>query len=88
MPISNPRNSLLFYADRRLVDPVLNPTELLRLMKEQPQKTWLTNAEEFRELRQKYPGEIYLIYAYGKHAFFTAQENQKNMRYVVVGDAP
>ena len=88
LPLWSPRNSLLFYSDRILAGPVLDPTELVRLMKEQSQKTWLTSAEEFRELRQKYPGELYLIHAYGKHAFFTAQENQKNIRYDVSGGAP
>lgn len=88
LPLWSPRNSLLYYADRILSDPLLDSTEILRLMKEQPQKTWLTSTEEFRELRQKYPAELYLIYAYGKHAFFTARENQKNIRYDVSDGAP
>ena len=50
----NPRNALLFYADRYLVDPVTDPLEVLRRVDNQPESTWLTSIHEFKKLQQSH----------------------------------
>lgn len=77
----NPRNALLFYADRFLPDPVKDPEELIRRLDKKPEVTWLTSVGEFKNLKEAFPGKLYLIASYERYAYFTSERNKENIRY-------
>ncbi len=81
LSMHNPRQALLFYSDRFLDDPVNDSLELLRLLEEHPQSTWLTSPAEFNELQRSYPEKVCLIQANRKYAYFTSQKNKPNISY-------
>ena len=77
----NPRNAVIFYSDRFLSEPVQDAEELMRRLAESTTSTWLTTADEFEKLKEAFPGKFYLIEAYEKYAYFTAEQNKENIRY-------
>ena len=77
----NPRNSLLFYADRLIGDPVTQSGQLIEQMERRPEDTWLTALGAFRELEQLYPGKFYLIQANGDYVYFTSASGRERVRY-------
>lgn len=81
LSIHNPRNAFLFYSDRYMDDPVVDPLKLLSRMEIQPQSTWLTSIHEFNNLEGDHPGQFYLIHATRRYAYFTSASNAKNIRY-------
>ncbi len=77
----NPRNAMLFYADRFVADPVEDPVELVLRLQESPSSTWLTRAPEFDRLDEQFPGLLYLIQSSGRYAYFTSARGATRIRY-------
>ncbi len=77
----NPKHAMLFYSDRELGPPVKNNEELLKQLKKNPKKMWLSNANEFKTLNSKAPGFFYLIMGNSKYAFFTSSKNRNFIKY-------
>ena len=60
LPLWNPRNSILFYSDRWLADPVSHPEKVMASFEDNHRATWLTRMEAFKELDGQFPGQLYL----------------------------
>jgi len=86
LPLWNPRNSILFYSDRWLADPVDQPAEVMAAFEKNPQATWLTRVDEFIKLDQQFPGKLYMIQAQGPYAYFTSMSNRDRIRYDFTGE--
>ena len=54
---------------------------LLKQSKNNPNKMWLTNATEFKNLNSQSPGSFYLIMGNSKYAFFTSSQNRDYVKY-------
>ena len=72
---------LAFYSERLLEGPVKDAETLIQKLKENPKGTWLSPVLEFENLEKKFPGELYLIYANQKFAYFTSIKNKENITY-------
>lgn len=81
LPAWNPRNAVLFYADRYLGDPIGDPVELLLRLQEDPRGTWLTRVAEFHRLEEEFPQQLYLIQSSGPYALFTSARARERVRY-------
>ena len=77
----NPKHAMLFYSDRELEAPTINKVELLKQLKTNPKKKWLSNFREFKTLNSNLPGIFYLIMSNSKFAFFTSSENRDLIKY-------
>jgi len=77
----NPKNAMLFYADRDLENPVTEREELFKRLHDNPQKYWLSNSEEFKSLNSEFPDKFYLIMGNSKYAFFTSSQNRALVNY-------
>ena len=77
----NPKHSMLFYSDRDLESPVTDKIQLLKQLKNNPKKMWLSDAKEFKTLNLKNPGIFYLIMSNSKYAFFTSSQNRNLIKY-------
>lgn len=77
----NPRNSILFYSDRWLTDPVNRPEQLMASLEKNPRATWLTHIGEFIKLEEQFPGQLYLIQSQGRYAYFTSMQVRDQIRY-------
>ena len=77
----NPRQVLLFYSGRFLENPVKDAETLVQKLDENPKGTWLSPVSEFQELKNKFPGKLYLIYGNQKFAYFTSKKNRENVTY-------
>ncbi|MDH5644139.1 MAG: glycosyltransferase family 39 protein [Gemmatimonadota bacterium] len=86
LPLWNPRNSILFYSDRWLADPVGEPEKVMASFEKSPPATWLTYLGEFRELEKKFPGKLYLIQSQGPYAYFTAMHHRDKIRHDFSGE--
>ncbi|MBC8282600.1 MAG: glycosyltransferase family 39 protein [Nitrospinae bacterium] len=75
-----PKHAMLFYSDRDMEPPV-NKKELLRQSKQNPRKMWLSSTAEFKTLKAQAPGQVYLIQANSKYAFFTSFQNRDFVLY-------
>ena len=82
----NPRNSILFYSDRWLADPVNRPAQVMASFEENPRSTWLSPLGEFRKLEEQFPGQLYLIQSQGSYAYFTAAKVRDKIRYDFSGE--
>ena len=81
LPLWNPRNSILFYSDRWLADPVNRPEQVMAAFEDNPRSTWLSPLSEFRKLEEQFPGQLYLIQSQGSYAYFTAAKVRDQVRY-------
>ena len=77
----NPKHAMLFYSDRNLENPITNTEELLKQLKNNPKKMWLSNSTEYKKLKSQKPDSSYLIQANSKYAFFTSSQNRDFVRY-------
>ncbi len=83
----NPRQAMLFYADRFLGEPVTQSDVMLARLEQASPATWLTSVEAFRQLEQEHPGQLYLIQATRKYAYFTSMARRDRVRYDFSGMA-
>ncbi len=81
LPLWNPRNSILFYSDRWLADPVNSPEKVMASFKNNHRATWLTRIREFEKLDAQFPGQLYLIHSQEPYAYFTAMQFRDQIRY-------
>jgi hypothetical protein len=86
LPLWNPRNSILFYSDRWLADPVNQPEQVMASFDQDPQTTWLSRIGEFRKLDEILPGQLYLIQSQGPYAYFTSMQVRDRIRYDFSGE--
>jgi 4-amino-4-deoxy-L-arabinose transferase-like glycosyltransferase len=86
LPLWNPRNSILFYSDRWLADPVDQPEKVLASFESNPRATWLTRISEFKKLDSRFPGKLYLIESQGPYVYFTSMQFREQIRYDFSGD--
>jgi 4-amino-4-deoxy-L-arabinose transferase-like glycosyltransferase len=86
LPLWNPRNSILFYSDRWLADPVGEPEKVMVSFDKNPRTTWLSWIGEFRELEKQFPGQLYLIHSQGPYAYFTSVKVRDQIRYDFSGE--
>lgn len=77
----DPRNSILFYSDRWLTDPVDQPAQVMASFEQDSIATWLTRMGEFKALDKQFPGQLYLIQSQGPYAYFTSMKYRDQMRY-------
>jgi len=77
----NPTQVLAFYSGRFLEYPVKNAETLIQRLDENPKGTWLSPVSKFKELKNKFPGKLYLIYGNKKFAYFTSIRNRENVIY-------
>jgi 4-amino-4-deoxy-L-arabinose transferase-like glycosyltransferase len=77
----NPTQVLAFYSGRFLENPVKNAETLIQRLDENPKRTWLSPVSKFKELKNKFPGKLYLIYGNKKFAYFTSIRNRENVIY-------
>ena len=77
----NPKHAMLFYSDRNLENPITNTEELLKQLKNNPKKMWLSNSTEYKKLKSQNPDASYLIQANSKYAFFTSFHNRNFIRH-------
>lgn len=78
----SPRLTMLFYANRLIeLGKTGAPEKLIMALSSNPEKLWLSNIGEFRELTTQHPDKVYLIHANSKFAFFTSMENREKVRY-------
>jgi 4-amino-4-deoxy-L-arabinose transferase-like glycosyltransferase len=77
----NPTQALAFYSERFLESPVKDAETLIQKLNENPKGTWLSPVSRFEELKNKFPGELYLIYSNQKIAYFTSIKNKENIIY-------
>jgi len=81
LPLWNPRNSILFYSDRWLADPVDSPEKVMASFENNHRTTWLTRIGEFKKLDSQFPGQLYLIHSQGPYAYFTSMQSRDQIRY-------
>ena len=81
LPLWNPRNSILFYSDRWLADPVNSAEQVMASFDDNRKATWLTLTSEFKKLSGQFPGQLYLIHSQGPYAYFTAMQFRDQIRY-------
>jgi hypothetical protein len=81
LPLWNPRNSILFYSDRWLADPVGQPEQVMASFEKNFQATWLTRIGQFKKLDSQFSGKLYLIQSQGPYAYFTSMQNRDQIRY-------
>jgi len=81
LPLWNPRNSILFYSDRWLADPVSHPEKVMASFEGNHRATWLTRMEAFKELDGQFPGQLYLIQSQGAYVYFTSMQSRDQIRY-------
>ncbi|HKI49394.1 MAG TPA: phospholipid carrier-dependent glycosyltransferase, partial [Desulfobacteria bacterium] len=86
LPLWNPRNSILFYSDRWLADPVSEPEKVMASFEKNPQATWLSRLGEFRKLEERFPGQLYLVQSQGPYAYFTSMQVRDQIRYDFSGE--
>lgn len=86
LPLWNPRNSILFYSDRWLADPVDQPEAVMASFEKNPNATWLTRMGEFRKLDEQFPGKLYMIQAQGPYVYFTFIQVRDQIRYDFTGE--
>jgi hypothetical protein len=77
----NPTQALAFYSERFLESPVKDAETLIQKLNENPKGTWLAPVSRFEELKNKFPGQLYLIYSNQKFAYFTSIKNKENIIY-------
>nr|MBC8284536.1 phospholipid carrier-dependent glycosyltransferase [Nitrospinota bacterium] len=77
----NPKHAMLFYSDRNLESPITDKKFLQKQLQEYPKKMWLSSSDEFKTLNTQFPGDLYLIQANSKYAFFTSSQNRKFIKY-------
>jgi hypothetical protein len=77
----NPKHAMLFYSDRGLESPIKDTEELLKQLKNNPKKMWLSNSAQFNSLKSQMPDAFYLIQANSKYAFFTSSHNRDFVKY-------
>jgi 4-amino-4-deoxy-L-arabinose transferase-like glycosyltransferase len=77
----NPTQVLAFYSGRFLESPVKDAETLIQKLEENPGGTWLSPVSKFKELKNKFPGKLYLIYGNKKFAYFTSIRNRENVIY-------
>ena len=82
----NPKHSMLFYSDRDLESPVTDKIQLLKQLKNNPKKMWLSDAKEFKTLNLKNPGIFYLIMSNSKYAFFTSSQNRNLINFLTLSN--
>ncbi|MDH3257155.1 MAG: glycosyltransferase family 39 protein [Nitrospinota bacterium] len=87
LPLWHPRNSILFYSDRWLADPVTAPEQVMASFDENPQATWLSRLDEYGELEEKYPGRLYLIQSQAPYAYFTSMQVRDRISYDFSGES-
>ncbi len=86
LPLWHPRNSILFYSDRWLADPVGQPEKVMASFEKNQRATWLSRMGEFRDLEKRFPGKLYLIQSQGPYAYFTALQYRDQIRYDFSGE--
>ncbi len=86
LPLWDPRNSILFYSDRWLADPVNQPEKVMALFNNNRQATWLSWMGEFKNLEKQFPGQLYLIQSQGPYAYFTSMQVRDQIRYDFSGE--
>ncbi|SVE43781.1 uncharacterized protein METZ01_LOCUS496635, partial [marine metagenome] len=77
----NPTQVLAFYSGRFLEYPVKDAETLIQKLDKNPKGTWLSPVSKFKELKNKFPGKLYLIYGNQKFAYFTSIRNRENITY-------
>ena len=77
----NPTQALAFYSDRFLDYPENDPKVVIKKVNLNPEATWLTSVENFNQLKNKFPGELYLIYGNKKFSYFTSTKNRASIKY-------
>ena len=77
----NPTQVLAFYSGRFLEYPVKDAETLIQKLDKNPKGTWLSPVSTFKELKNKFPGKLYLIYGNQKFAYFTSIRNRENITY-------
>jgi 4-amino-4-deoxy-L-arabinose transferase-like glycosyltransferase len=77
----NPTQVLAFYSGRFLEPPVKDAETLIQKLEKNPKGTWLSPVSKFKELKNKFPGKLYLIYGNQKFAYFTSIRNRENVIY-------
>ncbi len=77
----NPTQVLAFYSERFLEYPVKDAETFMQQLNENPKGTWLSPVLRFEELKNKFPGKLYLIYGNKKFAYFTSTKNRENVNY-------
>jgi len=86
LPLWNPRNSILFYSDRWLADPVDQPEKVMASFEKNQRAAWLTRISEFKKLDGQFLGQLYLIQSQGPYAYFTSMQSRNQIRYDFSGD--
>jgi len=81
----NPTQVLAFYSGRFLEYPVKDAESLIQKLDKNPKGTWLSPVSKFKELKNKFPGKLYLIYGNQKFAYFTSTRNRENVTYNFFG---
>ena len=81
----NPTQVLAFYSGRFLEYPVKDAETLIQKLDKNPKGTWLSPVSKFKELKNKFPGKLYLIYGNQKFAYFTSIRNRENVTYNFFG---
>ena len=77
----NPTQALGFYSDRFLDNPVEDAGTLIQKLDENPKGTWLSPVWRFEELKNEFPGKLYLIYGNQRFAYFTSMKNRDDIVY-------
>ena len=77
----NPTQILAFYSERFLEYPVKDAETLMQQLNENPKGTWLSPVSRFEELKNEFPGKLYLIYGNKKFSYFTSIKNRENINY-------
>ena len=81
LPLWNPRNSILFYSDRWLADPINSPEKVMASFEGNRKATWLARISEFKKLESQFPGQLYLIHSQGPYAYFTSMQFRDQILY-------
>ena len=77
----NPKHAMLFYSDRGLENPITDTEELLKQLRSNPKKMWLSNSTQFKALKSQNPDTFYLVQANSKYTFFTSSQNRDFVEY-------
>ena len=77
----NPRWGILFYANRWVAEPTADPAQIPASFERDPTTTWVTWVQSFKSLDAKFAGQLYLIQANGRYAYFTSAQNRDRIKY-------
>jgi len=77
----NPRWGVLFYANRWVAEPTADPAQIPASFERDPTTTWVTWVQSFKSLDAKFAGQLYLIQANGRYAYFTSAQNRDRIKY-------